>query len=146
MAKGKLSLNQALKEMTRDKPDLKKVFGLLEKSAQQNNHEALYALGTWYLHGRFVKKNIFLAVKYFTKSIEGDNRNAYYDLALCYEKGEGVKKNYKKAFAFYLKAALLGDDQSLYEVGRCFYYGIGISRNQNIGSIWIKHAKRKGVK
>ena len=146
MAKGKILLNQALSEMEKDKPDLEKVFELLEKSAELNNYEALYAIGTWYLHGRFVKKNTFLAVKYFIKSLEGNNSSAYYDLALCYEKGEGVKKNYKKAFECYLNAALLGDDQSLYEVGRCFYYGLGISKNKKIGSTWIKYAENKGIK
>lgn len=145
MAKGDILLRKALTEMESDKPDLKKAFELLEKSAIENNYEALYAIGTWYIHGRFVKKNAFLAVDYFLKSVEGNNSSAYYDLAVCYEKGVGIKKNYKKGFECYLNAALLGNQQSLYEVGRCYYYGIGVSKNINIGRIWLKQAEANGI-
>ena len=105
----------------------------------------MYAIGTWYLFGKFVKRDPFLAVEYFLRAIEGNNSSAYLDLAICYEKGVGVKKNYKRAFVCYLNAALLGDKQSLYEVGRCYYYGIGVSKNINISSTWFKHAKQNGI-
>jgi len=145
MAKGSNLLKQALVEMEKEKPDLKIAFGLLERSAKRKNPEALYAIGTWYLFGRFVKKNPSEAVHYFLKSIEGNNSSAYYDLAVCYEEGVGVKKNYRAAFESYLNAALLGDKQSLYEVGRCYYYGVGISKNISIANIWLKHAEINGI-
>ena len=145
MEKGKLFLGKALTEMKKRQPDLKKTFELLCKSAEQNNYEALYAIGTWYLHGKLVKKSFSMAIKYFLKSAKGNNSNAYYDLAICYEKGVTGKKDYKAAFECYLNAALLGDKQSIYEVGRCYYYGIGISKNINIGNIWLKHAEINGI-
>lgn len=145
MGKGKLLLGKALNEMEKGQPDLKKAFELLCKSADQNNYEALYALGTWYLHGKYVKRNFSIAIKYFLKSAEGNNSNAYYDLAICYEKGVTGKKNYKAAFECYLNAALLGDKQSMYEVGRFYYYGIGISKNISIANIWLKHAEINGI-
>ena len=146
MPKGNILLKKALSEMNKEQPDLKKAFEFLRKSAAQNNYEALYAIGTWYLHGRLVKKNFSLAIKYFLKSAEGNNSNAYYDLAICYEKGVSGKKDLKSAFECYLNAALLGDKQSIYEVGRCYYYGIGISKNIKIGNIWLKHAQIHGIK
>jgi uncharacterized protein len=145
MKKEDILLNQALAEMEKKKPDLKKAFELLKQSAAQNNYEALYAIGTWYLHGKFVKKNAFLAIEYFLKSVEGNNSSAYYDLAICYENGEGVKKNNKKAFECYLNAALSGDKQSLYEIGRCYYHGIGVIKNKTIGLIWLKQAEINGI-
>lgn len=92
MQKRDNSLKLAFAEMNKPNPDLKLAFELLKKSAEKNNYEALYAIGTWYLHGRYVKKNYSLAVNYFSKAIKGNNCNAYYDMALCYEKGVGVKK------------------------------------------------------
>jgi TPR repeat protein len=145
MTKGDTLLKRALKELKKDKPNIKNAFLLLEESALQNNYEALYAIGTWYLHGKYVKKNRNLAVKYFIRAIEGNNRNAFFDLAVCYEKGTGVKMSNKKAFECYLNAALLGDRQAIYEVGRCYYYGIGISKNMRIGLIWIQNANLNGI-
>ena len=145
MAKGYLLLKQASAEMAKEKPDLKVAFNFLQRAASQKNAEALYALGTWYLFGTFVKKAPSEAVKYFLQAIEGNNSNAFYDLAVCYEEGVGIKKNKKAAFDCYLNAALLGDKQSLYEVGRCYYYGIGISKNLDLAEIWLKHAELNGI-
>ncbi|MFB6454382.1 tetratricopeptide repeat protein [Chitinophaga sp. Hz27] len=145
MAKGKALLQKAFVEMQKEHPDLEIAFNFLKQSANKGNAEALYAIGTWYLHGTFVEKNPFLAVEYFLSSIEGNYSSAYFDLAICYENGEGVKKNYRKAFECYLNAALLGDNQALYEVGRCYYYGIGISKNEGVANIWLKQAKEKGI-
>ncbi len=114
MGKGDILLRMASTEMKKGAPNLKVAFDCLERSAKGNNPEALYAIGTWYLFGRFVKKNPSEAVRYFLKSIEGNNSSAYYDLAVCYEKGVGVKKSYKSALECYLNAALLGIQNNLY--------------------------------
>lgn len=139
-------MSKFLAEMQKEKPDLKVAFDLLQTAAHQKNSEALYAIGTWYLFGRYVKKKPSEAVKYFLQAIEGNRSDAYYDLAVCYEKGVGIKKNKKAAFECYLNAALLGDKQSLYAVGRCYFYGIGTSKNMHIGEIWLKHAELNGIK
>lgn len=145
MPKGDVLLRKAFVEMQKEFPDLTIAFKLLEQSANQGNAEALYAIGTWYLHGTFVEKSSFLAVEYFLKSIEGNYSNAYFDLAVCYETGEGVKENSIKAFECYLNAALLGDKQAIYEVGRCYYYGIGILKNERVANIWLRQAREKGI-
>lgn len=139
-------MSEFLAEMRKEKPDLQVAFDLLQTAAHQKNFEALYAIGTWYLFGRFVKKNSSEAVKYFLQAIEGNRSDAYYDLGVCYEKGVGIKKNKKAAFECYLNAALLGDKQSLYQVGRCYFYGIGTSKNMHVGKIWLKHAELNGIK
>ncbi len=139
-------MRKALAEMEKETPDLKVAFDFLERSAKRNNSEALYAIGTWYLFGRYVKKDRSEAVKYFLLAIEGNNSSAYYDLGVCYEEGVGIRKDKKAAFECYLNAALLGDKQSLYEVGRCYFYGIGTSKNMHVGEIWLKHAELNGIK
>jgi len=145
MVKGKNLLKKAEIELKKQNPELKAVFSFLMDAANLDNHEAMYAIGTWYLHGKYVKRDSTLAVEYFLKSVKGNNSNAYYDLAICLEKGVGTKKNKRKAFECYLNAALFGDKQSLYEVGRCYYHGIGISKNKEVGAIWLKRAKADGI-
>ncbi|HEY8956611.1 tetratricopeptide repeat protein [Chitinophaga sp.] len=146
MAKGNILLRKAFNEMQKKSPDLQISFDFLQQSASLGNAGARYALGTWYLHGTYVKKNPALAVEYFLNSIEDNYSSAYFDLAVCYENGSGVRKNYKRAFECYLNAALTGDQQAIYEVGRCYYYGIGTPKNERIANIWITQAREKGIK
>ncbi|KYP14345.1 tetratricopeptide repeat protein [Flavihumibacter sp. CACIAM 22H1] len=141
-AKAEKYLRMAHSEMERNDADLKKVFNILNKSADLGNPEAIYALGTWYLHGRFVNKNTREAVRYLKLSAKLDYPDALFDLAICYELGEGIARNTGKAVECYLKAALLGEINSLYELGRCYYYGIGIEKNTRIAKIWLQRASQ----
>jgi TPR repeat protein len=115
---------KAYKEMTRDNPNLEKSFIWLTKAAEEEEPEALYAIGTWYLHGRYVDKDAKKALSFLIKAAQLNHGSACYDLAVCYEKGVGVRKNNAKAFKYYLEAALKGDKQSIYEVGRCYFLWI----------------------
>lgn len=145
MAKGDKIYSKALIEAQKPSGDLNYVFGLLQKAIALNNPKAKYALGTWYLHGKFVKKDVKKAVEYLVDAAEENIKDALYDLAVCYEKGVGVKKDLFKAFQMYLKASLQGEKQSLYEVGRCYYYGLGIERNLKIAEIWLDQARENGI-
>jgi len=137
--------DKALVEMAKSRPDMKKVFFLLEKSLKLGNPEAAYALGTWYLHGRYVKKNIKKAVALLRQSAKDNVPNAIFDMAVCYEKGVGVRKNPRKSMEHYLRAFLYGDKQSTYEIGRCYYYGIGVSKDRRLAKIWLDRARGLGV-
>jgi TPR repeat protein len=122
-------------ESLADKKKYKEAFELLEQADEKNNPVASYALGTWYLHGTYVEKDLEKAIPYLVKASHGEVKEAFYDLAVCYEKGVGIKKNLQKAFENYLIAAHLGDKDSLYEIVRCLYYGIGIQKNRNLSEL-----------
>jgi TPR repeat protein len=138
--------DEALIEMKKETPDMAKAFELLLASYDLGGHKAAYAIGTWYLHGRHVKKDPEKAVDYFNVAIKKNIPNACYDLALCYETGTGVKKDLKMAFELYMRAALFGDSQSYYEVGRCYYHGIGVTKNKKLSNIWLDKAEDLGIK
>ena len=125
--------------------NFKLAYFLLLKAAKLKNPKAFYALGNWYLHGRYVTRDYSKAIQYLSLAANEKNPNALYDLAVCYEQGTGLKKNLKRAFELYLKAALRGDKQSHYEVGRCYYYGIGISKNENLADLWLERAEELGI-
>ncbi len=127
------SLNKA-ESLARQKK-YKEAFELLEAADKKNNPVASYAIGTWYLHGTYVQKDLEKAVQYLHKASYGEVKEAFYDLAVCYEKGAGTKKNLQKAFKHYLSAAQLGDKDSLYEIVRCLYYGIGIEKNKLLSEV-----------
>jgi TPR repeat protein len=144
--KGDRLYKRALNE-ARIKPKmLKIVYELLNKAHALGNPKATYALATWYLFGKYVKKDNKKAVELLQLATKGNLSEAYYDLAVCYEKGKGIKVNKKQAFLNYLSSALLGDKQSIYEIGRCYYYGIGVSKNREIANRWLNNAKYWDVK
>lgn len=138
--------NKALDEASKASPNTELVLKLLDEAIGKGSLKACYALGTWYLHGNYVTKDLTKAVELLKKATKGNVPEACFDLAVCYETGEGVEKNDKKAFEHYLRAALWEDKQSIYEVGRCFYYGIGTDENKSIGNIWLDRAEFLGIK
>lgn len=143
MANGKAEYNKATKEAQKDKADLVAVLALLERAIELGSHDAQYALATWYLFGKGVKRDYTKAVKLLRKCANSV-ANASYDLAVCYEKGKGVEQDKATAFQYYMQSALLGDNQAYFEVGRCFFYGIGVKKNRSLGGLWIEKAKVLG--
>lgn len=123
--------------MQAEAKDFEAAFELLLRASSMDNSEAIYAIGTWYLHGVHVDKNIYKSAEYFHASCRLNHPTACFDLAICYENGEGVEKNTKLAFEHYVKAALWGHKGSLFEVHRCLYYGIGVIENKELSLIWL---------
>lgn len=140
---GGAEYKRALREARKENVDQKLVLRLLESSIEKGNLDATYALATWYLFGKGVKRNYYKATELLSKCTDA-NSSASYDLAICYEKGKGVEMNKVKAFELYSQSALQGDSQAFYEVGRCFFYGIGTMRNRIIGNLWIREAEVRG--
>ena len=123
--------------------DFATAYKLLLEANAKGSSEAGYALGTWYLFGRFVKKDLHKAVAYLIRSAEKGNVNAMFNLAVCYEKGAGVNRNLEKAFEYYFRAFNNGDFDAAYEVGRMFYYGLGVAKNTVAAESFIKLGKYK---
>jgi len=117
---------------------------LLQEAAEAGNLEAIYALATWYLHGRGVPKNAKTAASLLKKAADHHYAVAEYDLAVSYELGVGVKKSPKAAFQHYLRAANDGDLDSQSEVARCYYFGIGTAKNPSKAFEWYERAAKSG--
>lgn len=136
MSKGVKLYNKALKLVLQEDYDSKEVISILQIAIDKyHNSKAAYALATWFLYGKHVRKNYKKAFELLEISIEFEpNKEAFYDIAVCYETGKGTKKNLQLAFHYYLLASFFGDEQAKYEIGRCFYYGIGINKDKELGS------------
>ena len=86
-----------------------KVYELLRLEMNSGNHEAQYAIGTWYLHGFFLKKNIRKGISLIAEAADNGVADAAFDMGVSYELGAGRKVNEKKALCYFMRAFLLGD-------------------------------------
>jgi TPR repeat protein len=134
-------LEFARDEATKPSPDNAAAIVALEEASSLGLAEAQYALGTWYLHGVGMKKNLVKAAEYFRAAADQDHPSAQFDLAICYEKGTGVEKKARAAFELYMRSALGGDAGAFSEVARCWHYGIGIAADERLAEVWYEKAE-----
>lgn len=131
----------ALQIAQQDEYRPEEVLELLTQAAIAGNGDAAAAIGSWYVHGKHVKKNSRKAVEWFRKAAEAGNAEGFYGLAGAYERGiGGLSKDERKAFEHYLRAALAGEKFALPEVARCYLYGIGVEQDEILGRIWLDRA------
>jgi len=133
----------ALKEASKRRPDLERAYAGLTVAHGQGDVRATYALATWYLHGRHVRRNLRKAIALLRHAAKRGYTEALFDLAVSYEKGIGIRRNERKAAECYLRCALSGGADAQYEVGRCYYYGIGFERDRRVGGIWLDVAAKE---
>lgn len=137
---------KALKMARRKTYRPENVVALLERAIAEGDTRAAFALGTWYLHGRHIRRNRRKAYGLIAGAAVKGNASALYHLAVFYEKGLVVEKDPQRALALYIDAALRGDAQAHYEVGRFFWHGIGVEANEAIAGIWLKNAAELGIR
>lgn len=133
MAKSTTSLIERARRMvlrSKSRAQLESALNLLKQAAAADNPEAHYAIGTWYLFGRVLKKDAKKAAKHFSTAAAKGSRSAMFDLALLNEKGHGVPKNLRRAYGLYIRAAQQGDEDAMKSVVRCLYHGIGTARDK----------------
>lgn len=134
---------EALRKVEEQEPDIDLVVKLLEKGMENGDYRAMYALGTWYLHGKNLPVDIKKGIGLIKDAAKNNLTDAMFDLAIAYEKGVGVPVDNEAAFQLYLRSALCGDVKSIYEVGRCYYYGLGVSKDEELGDVIIKIYEEK---
>lgn len=96
----------------------------MAKSFSMNN------LGSMFILGEGVRKDIDKALEYFQRSAELGNDTAMLNLGLLYFNGELVDRNYQVAFEYFNNAATKFNGKSLNMLG--YYYEQGLLGNQDI--------------
>ncbi|HYV35571.1 MAG TPA: tetratricopeptide repeat protein [Gemmataceae bacterium] len=117
---------------------------LLHQAAATGYAPAQYALATWHLFGKGVRKSYKKAAVLLKQAARQDFALAEFDLAVSYELGKGLPKSEPKARHFYLKAATHGDLQAQVETARCYFWGVGTAKNLVKAYQWYKKAAGKG--
>ena len=75
--------------------------------------------GLYYQTGRYVKKNVGSAVKYYKRAIERGNMDAVVALGKCYRDGVGVKKDLPEAVKLFKTAADAGNFEGQFLYTMC---------------------------
>jgi uncharacterized protein len=127
------------------KRQYRKALTYLNDAASRGNVHAIYALATWYLFGRGVKRDPAKAVQLLKQASRRNHAKACFDLAVCFETGNGTRVDRQRAFRLYMRATQCGDMEAALEVGRMLYWGIGVHKSQKEASQFILRAARSGI-
>src|SRR5262245_2831094 len=93
---------RALSEMKTGTRNIRRVKTWLRAAQSAGDHRATYALGTWYLHGTHLKKDVKEGTRLIRLAAKANVPDALFDLAVSCEKGIGVRRNLKRAAELYL--------------------------------------------
>ena len=107
----------------------------LEKSASNDEPEALYQLGLYYAE----KADLAKAIKYYQRATELNNAEAALELYYIYGEGFGVEQDEDKALFFLKKAAESGNQEVLDELAAMALSGQG-NMDAKEAEYWIKKA------
>jgi len=107
----------------------------LEKSASNDEPEALYLLGLYYAE----KADLAKAIKYYQRAAELNNAEAALELYYIYGEGFGVEQDEDKALFFLKKAAESGNQEVLDELAAMALSGQG-NMDAKEAEYWIKKA------
>lgn len=130
-------------------------FKWLKIAADNGNAEALLNLGSIYLNGKRVKKDINKAIDYYNKSMEGGSYESAYKLGLLYKEGKEVERDLDKAIEYFNRVYLPGhnssqlEDFSLFQLANIYIErkeyqkAIDCYKRVDIYSIELKEARYK---
>ena len=117
----------------------------LNASAKSGNADAQYQLGSMYLHGIGVSKDLEAAEKWLQLAGRNKHGQALYLLGYMNFNGVGGTKDLSKAanlFLEFTKYVKLPD--SFYQLGRMYYYGWGVEKDVNKAVSWWQQAADLG--
>lgn len=103
-----------------------------ENECLNNNFEACNAVGSYYLLGLNVPKNLQTSASYYKKSCDGGLNYGCRNLGLAYENGNGVAKDIAKALDYYKTACSKSDGGGCYDAGRIYDNGTEVAKNQRL--------------
>lgn len=97
-----------------------------EKAAQQDEPEAVAALGYYYFDGKVIPRDYQKAVKSFEHACEKGSESAAYMLGHCYREGFGVETNAVKAFEYFKLADERRSLPGAFALGNAYEKGLGV--------------------
>jgi TPR repeat protein len=133
------SYNHSLKLLNDDESE---AFRLNVLAAQQGVHDAVLAMGWFYLNGVGVEKDENAAVNWYTKSARQGDERAMFSLGqIAYDQGD-----YSEALLWFKRAADKGHDRSLFWIGKLHWRGEGVEENRQIAHRYFARAAENKVK
>ena len=126
--------------------DYSKAVEWYEKSATQDNADAICTLGWCYQLGNGVEQDYAKAVEWFKKGVDQDDGTCMNNLARLIEEGKGTERDYEVALELFKKATENDCARANYHVGRFYENGLGCDKDIDKAKEWYKKAADKGDK
>jgi len=120
-------------------------FKKYKKIAKQDNPVAQQLLGSLYMNGQGVKKDITKAIYWFQKAVEEDEEIAQYYLGIMYLKGVGIEQDLSKPAHWIHKSAEQGDALAQYQLGNMYLKGAGVEQKHFMAALWFRKAAEQRV-
>jgi TPR repeat protein len=121
--------------------DPEKAFSLNAKAAEHGYHDAVLAMGWFYLNGIGVAEDRDLSWNWYRKSARQGDPRAMFSLGdICY-----IEKNYSGAHTWFTRAARAGHKKSLYWLGKLYWKGYGIDQDRKQALALFAQASKAGV-
>ena len=119
--------------------------GSIFEKANSGDAEAQFILGTMYVRGKEVEKDINQAIIWFTKAAQQGHSYAQTALGMIYYyKDSGVKQDINKAIKWFMKAADQGNSAAQVHLGLIYVEGEDIKQDYNEAMKWFRKAALSG--
>ena len=123
------------------KQNEKAAFALNAQAAEQGHHDAVLAMGWFYLNGVGVEKDHEKSWHWYRKSARQGDPRAMFSLGyLCYIEG-----NYVDANAWFSRAFDSGHKRSLYWMAKLLWKGRGIDKDRKLARLLIEQAAKANI-
>ena len=116
----------------------------LKAKAEKGDAAAQSSLGTMYLTGFHVPRNLVEAVKWFRKAANQGDIRAQGNLGTMYRMGQGVPQDYVEAVKWYRRSAEQGDQMDQLLLGDCYQRGEGVPKDYVEAYKWYNLAVSHG--
>jgi tetratricopeptide (TPR) repeat protein len=125
--------NNSVELLDRDDSE---AFRLNHLAAQAGNHDAVLAMGWFYLNGVGVEADERAAVLWYRKSARQGDPKAMFSLGqIAYLRGE-----FAEALTCFERAAGKGHQRSNFWIGKMYWRGNGVAKNQKVAKNYFARA------
>lgn len=124
------------------KKDYDAAFAKYTSAAKDGSANAQYFLGTMYLEGEGVDKDVNKALELLNQASEQEQKDALLMLGLFYVYGDHVEKDPKKGADLIYRAGLARNDVAMYYMGHLYAAGLGVDKDIRHAQMWMYNAKR----
>jgi hypothetical protein len=122
----------------------KEAVEMLEPAAQQEDLEALLFLGSMYLYGTGIEKDVQRARGYFERAARFGHRDALFNLGAMYDKAIGVPRDPNEAIKWFTRAADQRDAVAQLNLAIFHLKGDGVPKDQALAEQWLRRAGGNG--
>ncbi len=125
--------NRSLKLLDSDEGE---AFRLNQLAAQDGMHDAVLAMGWFYLNGVGVEPDEEEAVRWYRKSARQGEARAMFSLGqIAYG-----AKDYAEALVWFTRAASKGHHRSEFWLGKLYWRGQGVTQDRRTAEQYFSHA------